>query len=285
MQKFLNDRKKMKSILQNAKLVDHKKIRPHLLIKNPAVLATFAGYLKFQIRKRSDNSKELFFRGQTKDYGEIIPSLLREGDHNKINLLKRAHFELVQKTRKLFRVKRFTNEDTRKILPHYGIKSLGIDMVDNLFVAIWFASYDFIETKGKPKKFRTCVLNKNHFGWIYFFEVNKNAVVDLRQSHSSLSARLHCQHGLSFSGVSTNNWSTENKRCEQAIVATAKFPINKEFQLTDKIFSPNYFFPNDKIDNTFKLLKQKKFANLLKEIEKKYGLNEGELGQINRIVS
>jgi hypothetical protein len=39
-------------------------------------------------------------------------------------------------------------------------------------------------------------------------------------------------------------------------------------------------FPNSEIDNTYKLLREERFAKLLTGIEEKYGLVAGELGRI-----
>lgn len=291
MQKFLRDRKHLDFAKDYVSYSDEP--RQHLAIAHPAILATFMGYLKFQLRK-TNSEKEVFFRGQSKNYPTIVPSLLRGEDLEKINKLSKACMELKRRTKELFSAKRFQNETISNLFQHYGIKSQTLDLVDNLYIAIWFATNSWEKTQGF-ENLCTYKQSKEDFGWIYFMNVegprqmNSTEInydekfggyCDLRKYHSSLSARLHCQHGITYFRDKGKKWTNENREFDDLIIATVKFPNSGEFRMNGTIFTKEFLFPNSEIDNTYKLLKKLKFTELLREIEEEYALEKHELGRI-----
>ena len=243
---------------------------PIIELDSPQLLAGFTGYLKFQLKKKNRSCK-VFFRGEANYHDSCIPSLFRADSNTlsekKINALKKAFDELVLSTPHLYKSARFTQIKFSPIFQHYGIKSDWIDLVDNIFIALWFAR-------------RNC---KSKFCYIKFFATDWNGVelkvIDLREEHSSLSLRPHCQHGISVTKNVT--WSTDNIDFNTNLIAIVKVPINNLlFKLNGNIFIDKYMFPNEKLDNTLKLFKKKKFSKKLKEVTKKYQINLGELGKI-----
>lgn len=291
MLKFLKDREKLDFAKDYVNYSDE--LRKHLTIAHPAILATFMGYLKFQLRKKNSD-KEVFFRGQTKNYDSITPSLLRGNDIEKINQLSKACQELKRRTQKLYSATRFQNETISNFFQHYGIKSQTLDLVDNLYVAIWFATNSWKKINGF-ENLCTYEQSEEEFGWIYFMEVdgpkemNSNKInydekyegfCDLRKFHSSLSARLHCQHGITYFRDKGKSWTIKNKNFNDLVIATVKFPNSSDFKMNGTIFTKEFLFPNSEIDNTYKLLKKDKFTKLLREIESEYNLDKHELGRI-----
>lgn len=278
MRKFLDDRKKL---IRNWGIdyVDTKNF-PHLIISDPLMLAGFTGYLKYQFINRGSNSK-VFFRGQIKNF-DLIPSLFSdyEGiitDNARIDRRFEAYEDLADRTSSLYNASRFRNENLNPILQHYGIRTPWIDLVDNIFVAIWFATNGYDEDENGLAKF---LPSNEEFGWIYYFLVNDDIkYYDLREHHSSLSLRIHSQHGISATRKS-NNWDMITRNLNSNVCAIVKFPITKYWLLQGRIFDSAFMFPNDKFDNTYKYLKMKKFHNLLQRIVKKYRLEKNELGRI-----
>jgi len=278
MRKFFEDRKEL---INNWEIeyVDSKNL-PHLLISDPPLLAGFTGYLKYQCIKRDRNSK-VFFRGQTKNY-DLIPSLFRDYEgivtnNARIDLRLKAYEELVENTSSLYKASRFRNENLNPILQHYGIRTPWIDLVDNIFVAIWFATNKFVVDDNGLAKFD---LSNEEFGWIYYFQVTDDIkYYDLREHHSSLSLRIHSQHGISATRKN-NCWDMINRNLNSYVCAIVKFPITKDWLLHGRIFDTAFMFPNEKFDNTYKYLKMKKFYDLLQRIVKDYGLEKNELGRI-----
>lgn len=271
MLKFLKDRKHLPSIIKSIKnnIQDE---RPHLVINNPIVLSSFMGYLKFQIKKECNY--EVLFRGQTKDFLEILPTLFR-GNNNRFKILEDALTELKKEVKNKFKPNRFQNENIENLFQHYGINSRGIDVVDNIFVAVWFA---LMKSKCIDEKQNIYDYERNDdkFGWIYFFKVPRNLIYNLSQEHSSLSLRMHCQHGYMIH----NNDILQHYSFDKFLIATVKIPNNDSFLPLRKLFETSYLFPNKNFDNTYKLLSGKKFKKILNEVEIKYELSTKELGSI-----
>lgn len=237
-----------------------------ITITTPQLLAGFAGYLKYKLR-----GKNVYYRGESAFHESTIPSLFRfDKEKNeipteeKIELRFKAHNELIEGLKTSFKATRFKNENIEPILQHYGIKTSWIDLVDNLFVSIWFSNYD----------------SKNDFTYIKFFGKDWNdsklLISNLIIQHSSLSLRPHCQHG--FAATKKNiGWNMENIDFSSNIIAIAKIPNNESFRLNGEIFSDKYMFPGKETDNTFKLLETEKFKSLIIEIVQKYSLSIDEI--------
>lgn len=270
-QKFINDRRILidKYPSWNKIKIDDSQGFPILEIFSPQILSGFAGYLKFQLK---DNCK-VYFRGENGFHKTTIPSLFRSKnnkpiDNETIKIRKKAYNELVDSIPKLFESYRLKRENINPLLQHYGIKTDWIDLVDNIFIAIWFAN------QKSPKE----------YNYIKFFgsilNNSKLIVSDLRENHSSLSLRPHCQHGISIT-KSLTEWEIDNIDFTTNLIAIAKIPNNKNFNLKGVVFTKDFMFPNDKLDNTLKLFKMKKFTNRLNEIIYKNNLEINELGKIN----
>jgi len=167
MGKFLKDRKKLKPYSRLKYITDVP--RPYLLIDQPEILAAFAGYLKFQCFKRGSNLK-VFCRGQIGDHSSI-PSLFR-GENLSNDRLKRrlvAYDSLINKSKILFKASRFQSENIHPIFQHYGLKTPWLDLVDNIFVALWFATMKNFIGKNRNKTYYRESTEK--FGHIYFYIV------------------------------------------------------------------------------------------------------------------
>jgi hypothetical protein len=258
MRKFLEDRKHLIG-KWGIEYVDSNKLR-YLKIRDFPILAGFTGYLKFQCRKR-DGKAKVFYRGQNKDF-DLTPSLFRDYDDIEIdnkriaNRLK-AYKELLEKTSVLYKARRFKNENLNPILQHYGIRTPWIDLVDNIFVAIWFAINKFEENSNGILE---CKPSSEKHGWIYYFQVNDDIeYYDLRERHSSLSLRLHSQHGISATRKDSD-WNIHNRNLDEYVCARVKFPITDDWLLRGRIFNPAFMFPGEKFDNTYKYLRRKKFS-------------------------
>lgn len=269
-ERFLKDRKNLIERYPEWKIEVDGKI---ITLNSPELLAGFAGYLKFQIKRVTTEAK-VYFRGELNDHVSAIPSLYRFNnlsDFNDQNIQKRtdAYNDLINELPGLFKAKRFAEENPPCILQHYGIKTNWIDLVDNLFVALWFSNY-----RAAPK---------NDYTYIKFFSTDANGsglqIEDLRESHSSLSLRPHCQHAISVTR-SIKNWNVNNCDFSTNVIAIAKIPNNRDFKIESHIFSHEYMFPKEQVDNTLKLLRTDKFKKLLEEITEKHDLKADELGQI-----
>lgn len=266
-EKFLCDRKHLIETYPEWKevYIDKVEEKKVLTLPNPQLLSGFTGYLKYQLRKQGN----VFIRGEKNFHKQNIPSLFRsdcEITQEDIEKRIKVFEELVDSIPKLFKSERFKREDVSPLLQHYSIYSYWIDLVDNIFVAWWFAFFE----------------NDNEYGYIKFFIDKANGeklrTYDLRERHSSLSLRLHCQHGISATRY-TSKWTPENRDLSDFLVATVRLPL-KSTDFKNGIFSKEYMFPNERLDNTLKLFKKNKFTNKLEKILTSYGLDKHFLGRI-----
>src|SRR3954470_14852055 len=240
---------------------------PYIFIDNPIIISAFTGFVKNQYR-----TSGIYFRGESGNHKHIVPSLFRSvemplGDDAIIKQRFKAYTELkkIIQVRLRDKVSRFKNEDIDNLFQHYGIKSPVIDMVDNIYIAIWFAMDG----------------NKEGYGYIRLLNTtNKDLKVsDLRQSHSSLSLRLHTQHGL-IAKKKVRNWNTNSICYDQYKIARIKFPISRNIE-KGILFSRENIYPNELLDNTFKILKNEVWiSDEIDRLIAKYHLTKGDLGEI-----
>lgn len=189
--KFVNLDRKHLNWGNDILIVDEDFIR----IETPQILAAFIGYLK----KQHKTIGKIYLRGEKEKHEAITPALYR-GINITDEIIKNrtlAYTELLASVPTLFTSYRFKQEDINPLLQHYGIKTNWIDLVDNLYIAIWFATFE----------------NSCQNGYIKVICTNNGStllkVSDLREKHSSLSLRPHCQHGISVT-KETTIWNTQN---------------------------------------------------------------------------
>ena len=271
--------------------------RSYVYLDDPLVLARLAGHLKHNLGQPS-KGYQIFMRGQPNDHRGMVPSIFRDPPKMSNNYRNRinAYKDLIHGLRKIKKLKRFKGQIGGAILQHYGIRTPWVDLVDNLFIALWFATRE----RCQEEPFRYIKKSEGDCGWIYFIQVedlpNKKFVqdeegivigkktrwCDLRCYHTSLSLRAHTQHGIF---ASRNRWSETNYDLNEFVVATVKFPITSAFiSLIDdfKIFSMGYMFPSPYYDNTYKTLRNSEVTELICNVERNNSLEEGELGRIHK---
>jgi len=181
----------------------------------PHALVMAAGYLKFN---RSGNGEGIYFRGQRKHYGTLIPSLFRESTSQKSQEKK---IIALNQTIRTFRSEGpifsgFGEYAHEPLLQHYGINTTWVDLVDNVWVALWFACHRAL-ISGKhgqylhfekriptdTEKYAYILLvsadittrNRNKPG---YYSGPNTELIDLRMAAPSVFLRPHSQHGLLF---------------------------------------------------------------------------------------
>lgn len=186
-------------------------------VLDPHALVQAAGYLKF--KNGTDNSEGVFFRGETRLHGALSPALFRgvsthAKQSKRIASLNRT-LETVRENNKIFG--RFAPEAHEAILQHYGLKTSWLDLVDNVWVALWFACHraHTTGTSGEYLHFERRSLYKEPNGYVYILliaadqgrEAQKTPglyvgpnteLIDLRTAAPSIFLRPHSQHGLAF---------------------------------------------------------------------------------------
>lgn len=179
------------------------------------------GYVKFIYRKE----KQIFYRGQTKLYNTgndddgfymFQPSAFRGVKTQ--NVLEERRKEIlkqikeIRKANSIFEnVKEYEDRVLEALMQQYCGVSSWIDVVDNIWVALWFACFksDFpvkAKCSNKERRFIHMVRRdplkedaKDRYAYILLLtgsDKNDTELVDLRRLVPSIFIRPHIQHGL-----------------------------------------------------------------------------------------
>lgn len=260
--------------------------REFVFIDDLHLIVRFWGYLKYQNRVSENH---IFIRGQVKDYGNMIPSLFRGDKLTKERIQRRlkAYQRIKEGICKIYKAARFQGEIGGATLQHYGLKTPWLDLVDNIFIGLWFARNEMKWIEGE--KTYEIKNRQEEYGWIFLLKTNfgkkmNNEGVwqgggiqwcDLRYMDTDLSLRPHFQHGIF---ISKSNYSEDNFDLNDEIIATIKFPIKLKNDIED--VKPKHIFPSTFYDNTYKYLIKPKVNKMIKRVEEESGLNDREIGRI-----
>lgn len=175
-------------------------------------LVQAAGYLKYI--RGSKNGELVYFRGMASLYQTLVPSAFRGISTHRAasNAINRINKSINNFSKPLKPVGTYARE---ALLQHYGLKTTWIDLVDNIWVALWFACHNIrsFGPCGEYIHFERRVPRKDPTGKAYialvaadavapngkqpgFFAGPNTELVDLRIAAPSIFVRPHAQHGL-----------------------------------------------------------------------------------------
>ena len=211
-------------------------------------LVQFLGYGKYINRKFGN----VYYRGQTSLYPQknieenkqllyscaLTPSIYRTRNNE---VLKRANlfYDRIKNIAK--GVKCLCKMPTWKVTPllqHYGFKTNWLDIVDNVWVALLFASHKFDSSYVNNQEIVNICKKENGYAYLFlitsdatredlnnpgYFIGQSTTVVDLRKTLQSTYLRPHAQHALM---LRKNNIDT-SKDYSDLIIGIAKIPIPK----------------------------------------------------------
>ncbi|MCT0200204.1 FRG domain-containing protein [Synechococcus sp. CS-1325] len=186
-------------------------------VSNQHVLVQAAGYLKHVWAKESVCS--VFFRGQSKLYPSLEPSLYRGAKTEKQKMLRDKALVAYLKESEGNVMRAVPDYAREALLQHYGIRTRWLDVVDNIWIALWFACHtahatgrigEYLHFERRrpaidPKapeyayvlmvKVGTEVIDSKAPG---LFSGADTELIDLRIAAPSTFLRPHSQHGLLF---------------------------------------------------------------------------------------
>lgn len=181
-------------------------------VRDTHTLIQAAGYLKHV--RGSKNSELVYFRGESELYPTLPPTAFRGiSTHRAVsNAIGRIHKAIAQFSRPLKSTGSYAHE---ALLQHYGLKTTWIDLVDNIWVALWFACHNAksVGPCGEYLHFERRLPRTDPTGKAYVLLVAADAVapdnkhpglyagpntelIDLRIAAPSVFVRPHAQHGL-----------------------------------------------------------------------------------------
>lgn len=184
-------------------------------VRDPHALVQAAGYVK-HIHARA-GEEHIYFRGESRLYGSLPPTLFRgisssSGQSRRVGLLHSA-MRNARLTNRVFET--FDQMAHEPLLQHYGLKTTWIDLVDNVWVALWFACHRAYSAGSIDEYLhfekRTESKEPGEFAYILLVSADSKGVqqsspgtvigkstelVDLRVAAPSIFLRPHAQHGL-----------------------------------------------------------------------------------------
>ena len=181
-------------------------------VQDTHTLIQAAGYLKHV--RGNNNSEFVYFRGESKLYPTLQPNAFRGiSTHRAVsNSIGRIHNAIAQFSKPLKSTGSYAHE---ALLQHYGLKTTWIDLVDNIWVALWFACHNArsVGHYGEYMHFERRSPRIEPTGKAYVLLVAADAVapnnkhpglyvgpstelIDLRIAAPSVFVRPHAQHGL-----------------------------------------------------------------------------------------
>lgn len=186
-------------------------------VTNQHVLVQASGYLKHVLGKEGPCG--VFFRGQASLYPSLVPSLYRGASTQKQkdnrDAALKAYLAVANKA-VLRAVKPYAREP---LLQHYGIRTRWLDLVDNIWIALWFACHEARAT-GRHNEFlhferRSAASASGATEYAYILMIQASTertakdcpglfagptteLIDLRVAAPSHFLRPHSQHALLF---------------------------------------------------------------------------------------
>ncbi|WP_083763420.1 FRG domain-containing protein [Paramagnetospirillum magneticum] len=159
----------------------------------------------------------MYFRGQTELYSTLSPSLFRGTiSHRSLsNRLRKLSHAISHISSKAKTFNTLHEKCKEALVQHYGLKTSWIDLVDNVWVALWFACHKVrsADKIGKFLHFEKRGQDKEPDGYAYILMIAVDAdqpispgiltgseteFVDLRVASPSIFLRPHAQHGVLF---------------------------------------------------------------------------------------
>jgi hypothetical protein len=175
-----------------------------------------AGYLKYNLAKRTGQG--VFFRGQSKLYKTLSPTLLRgvKDGPQKVKRCKLLQELLCEVDTEKLALRSVAKDCREPLLQHYGVRTTWIDVVDNIWIALWFACHS-ARAFGWPEEYLhfekripapRCAQEYAYIlllasaysdpvpGQPGLFRTDRSETIDLRSAVPSQFVRPHAQHGL-----------------------------------------------------------------------------------------
>lgn len=262
---------------------------PIFTIKDMRDLIQFVGYCKYT----NANGYNVYMRGQTGLYdGAMIPSLYR-GQKNVTSTGLNFRKRLNKSIKELDILKNYDKRVVEPMLQHYGIKTSNIDLVDNIWVALWFGLHTAksVISGGRENLYysnseeeyaylimmATDALNEKARG---VYEGETTRLVDLRKAVPSYFVRTHAQHALMLKKKERNIDCLSNEDIDYSdlIVGIARIPVSigLEWLGNNKLLSVGNLFPSAYFDYGYR-----KMMDQYPLFDKSCSINWGTIQIIN----
>lgn len=252
-----------------------------LCLDDATALARFVAFVKYRIQQLGG---DVFLRGQVSHYPGLVPALFRGASEQAAQRRAAAYRQALSRVQDDLPYGRFHRSNVGALLQHYGAKTPWIDLVDNLYTALWFATHEHRSDHDNRSYY---VRAPSEFGWVVLvgtrtIDGESLRCIDLRKHHSSMNVRLHAQHGIS--AASQDDWEPPTRvDYETYVVARVRVPNDRRFRVNGHLASPRFLFPSPQLDESFNILLSSAANRILAEHERDFRLPDNTLGRIGRI--
>ena len=239
-------------------------------VTNPHALMQAVGYLKHT----AEPWERIYMRGQSCLHSSLSPSLYRgitkqAGQSNQHTRISNVTKEFCNESKLFNSIPEYAQEP---LLQHYGIKTSWLDIVDNIWVALWFACHE-ASTSGKNKQymhFDTRDESSGENAYIILIKTGDDRrikkarkgitvgasteVVDLRIAVPSVFLRPHAQHGLLFRVLAEKGGrKLDYSSCIEGII---RFPLEagKSWLGAGSMHTVRSLFPPPAYDSGYEIL-------------------------------
>ena len=119
-------------------------------VRSPHALTQSIGYLKFVAGQRNAS---VFFRGQCSLHKTLSPTLFRgvSSQHARTSRISKLRGSITFIRNRVSLFEQMPFEAREPLLQHYGLRTSWIDLVDNVWIALWFACYKALTIKRMPQ--------------------------------------------------------------------------------------------------------------------------------------
>lgn len=244
-------------------------------VREPHLLTQAAGYLKFGL----SIDGPVFYRGQAINYPAMYPSLYRgisstRARNNRFNALQ-SYLEQAR-TSSAF-VTGTPDYAHEPLLQHYGIKTRWLDLVDNVWVALWFACHQIYSTGrlAEYQHFRRRIPKRSGVAeYAYILMVHTGSInavpgspglyigeqsemIDLRVAVPSIYLRPHAQHGVLVRKKQNNDYESENIQALVTGVLRIDLPDALSWLGSGDMLSVHTLFPPPHYDFGYRRMLEK----------------------------
>lgn len=235
-------------------------------VNSPHALMQSVGYLKHTALPW----ERILLRGQSQLYNSLSPTLYRG-----ISKQGKRHERLAGVIQEFATAsplfKGIPHYAQEPLLQHYGIKTTWLDVVDNVWVALWFALNRVITSgpEGQYWHFEARDALDGEFGYILLMRVEDSRnervrkgiskgelteTIDLRIAAPSVFLRPHAQHGLLFRSRGVEGGRLTDY--SNAIAGIVRFPLaaGKAWLGVGALHDVRGMFPPPYFDNGYQIL-------------------------------
>lgn len=253
--------------------------RPRLYCAEPAIAARFASQLRQAALARYGPATKVLMRGQSHNHPGMAPGLFRPPTHAipRQSLLN-AEMLFEKQIRRRVKLGRFKRPHLAALLQHYGYRTTWLDVVDNLWVAVWFATNSIGPV---DRRLRVSTPRTTGSGWIYFIAATERTncdALDLRDVHHGLSLRPHAQ-----SGWSARSTVPEDGDLGSSVIGCVEFPITKRWAFGGHLGSSEFLFPSRTLDDTLRRLIEHDGDAIAAEVERESRVPNEALGRLYEV--